>query len=244
MDTKKVIGSRINEALAFSNKKQKEAVKYIYLKVRVEDAKDGSVSGGIAKVSYQLDEEDEVVLSEQAFQKEIVETYKFTVKVSGAGKHTLWVDAVDHAGNGNAQQVTLNLSAEKKDKIEKEDSEDPENNGGTVVSGMPGDSGRPGGSGGTGGTEPRTGDSTHIKVYATAAMIAGFSYLLLYFEGEHGITESQKEEIVYHLVSWAKKGGAIRRMLGLAAIFFFLAYYHSIGKSVTVEWREVYKCPR
>ena len=56
--------------------------------------------------------------------------------------------------------------------------------------------------------------------------------------------ESQKEEIVYHLVSWAKKGGAIRRMLGLAAIFFFLAYYHSIGKSVTVEWREVYKCPR
>lgn len=213
----------------------------------MEDAKDGSVSGGIAKVSYQLDEKDETVLPEQDFQKEIVETYKFMVKVSGAGEHILWVNAVDHAGNSNARQVTLNISAEKKDKIEKEDPESPEdteNNGTPFVTEMPGDSGRPGGSGGPGKNEPRTGDSTQIKIYATAAMIAGFSYLLLYFEGEHGITESQKEEIVYHLVSWAKKGGAIRRMLGLAAIFFFLAYYHSIGKSVTVEWREVYKCPR
>lgn len=233
--------------ISFSNTKQKAAGKDIKVNVRVEDAKDGSVSGGLAKVSYQLDEKDETVLPEQDFQKEIVETYKFMVKVSGAGEHILWVNAVDHAGNSNARQVTLNISAEKKDKIEKEDPESPEdteNNGTPFVTEMPGDSGRPGGSGGPGKNEPRTGDSTHIKVYATAAMIAGFSYLLLYFEGEHGITESQKEEIVYHLVSWAKKGGAIRRMLGLAAIFFFLAYYHSIGKSVTVEWREVYKCPR
>lgn len=233
--------------ISFSNTKEKAAGKDIKVNVLVEDAKDGSVSGGLAKVSYQLDEKDETVLPEQDFQKEIVETYKFTVKVSGAGEHILWVNAVDHAGNSNARKVTLNISAEKKDKIEKEDPESPEdteNNGTPFVTEMPGDSGRPGGSGGSGGAEPKTGDSTQIKIYATAAMIAGFSYLLLYFEGEHGITESQKEEIVYHLVSWAKKGGAIRRMLGLAAIFFFLAYYHSIGKSVTVEWREVYKCPR
>ena len=71
-------------------------------------------------------------------------------------------------------------------------------------------------------------------------MIAGFGYLLLYFEGENGITEQEKEEIVYRLVEWAKQGGKIRRLLGVAVIFLFLAYYHSIGKSVTVEWREVY----
>ena len=70
-------------------------------------------------------------------------------------------------------------------------------------------------------------------------MVAGFGYLLLYFEGEHGITEEKKEEIVYRLIAWAKKGGIVRRYLGLLVIFLFLAYYHSIGKSVTVEWREV-----
>ena len=104
------------------------------------------------------------------------------------------------------------------------------------------------GSSGTGGTgkpgnplggEPKTGDSTQIQICATLAMIAGFGYLLLYFEGENGITEQEKEEIVYRIVEWAKQGGKIRRLLGVAVIFLFLAYYHSMGKSVTVEWREV-----
>lgn len=233
--------------ISFSNTKEKVAGKDIKVNVRVEDAKNNSVSGGLAKVSYQLDEADEIVLPEQSFQEGIVESYKFTVKVSGVGEHILWVDAVDNAGNSNAQQVTINISKEKKNKVEKEPPENPEdseNNETPFVSELPGDSGRPGGSGGSRGSEPKTGDSTHIQIYATAAMIAGFSYLLLYFEGEHGITESEKEEIVYRLVSWAKKGGRVRRMLGLAVIFFFLAYYHTIGKSVTVEWREVYKCPR
>lgn len=91
-----------------------------------------------------------------------------------------------------------------------------------------------------GGPEPRTGNGSHVKIYATVAMIAGFGYLLLYFEGEHGITEREKDEIVYRLIVWAKKGGRFRRWMGLAIISLFLVYYHSIGKSVDVELKEVY----
>ena len=79
----------------------------------------------------------------------------------------------------------------------------------------------------------------HIKMYATFSMIAGFGYLLLYFAGEHGITEQEKEDILLKLVNWGKQGGRFQRIFALAAIFLFLAYYHSIGKSVDVEWREV-----
>ena len=89
------------------------------------------------------------------------------------------------------------------------------------------------------GGEPKTGETLHVQIYATIAMIAGFGYLLLYFQGENGMTEQEKEEIIYRLISWAKQGGRIRRMLGLAVIFLFLAYYYSVGKSVNVEWKEV-----
>lgn len=231
--------------ISFSNTKEKIAGKDIKANVRIEDAKDGSVSGGIAKVFYQLDGAEKITLPKKNFQKELVETYQFKVKVSGAGEHTLKVTAVDNAGNRNTRQVSLRISKEKKDEAEKESPEETDGSktdGTPIVPEIPGGGNRPGGSGWPSGTEPKTGDSTHIKIYATVAMIAGFSYLLLYFEGEHGITEQEKEEIVYRLVSWAKKGGTARRMLGLAAIFFFLAYYHSIGKSVPVEWREVYQC--
>ncbi len=107
---------------------------------------------------------------------------------------------------------------------------------------VPGNSepGNPGRPGSPLGREPKTGDSTQIQICATLAMIAGFGYLLLYFEGENGITEEEKEEIISRLVSWAKQGGRIRRLPGVAIIFLFLAYYHSIGKSVDVEWKEVY----
>ncbi len=88
--------------------------------------------------------------------------------------------------------------------------------------------------------EPKTGDSTHVEIYATASMIAGFSYLLLYFR-EHGMTEEKKEELVSRLVSWAKGKGKIQRICALALIFLVLAYYHSIGRTVPEEWREVYE---
>ncbi len=83
--------------------------------------------------------------------------------------------------------------------------------------------------------EPETGDIAHVEVYATIAMIAGLSYLLSYFRDEqHGITEEEKNAIVEKLITWAKAGGYFRRKLALAAIFFLLVYYHSIGKRVSV----------
>ena len=70
-------------------------------------------------------------------------------------------------------------------------------------------------------------------------MIAGFTYLLMYFTTkEHGMTKQKKEELVSRLLCWAKGKGGIKRMLALAAIFLLLAYYHGIGKKVSAEWRK------
>lgn len=81
------------------------------------------------------------------------------------------------------------------------------------------------------GKEPKTGDATHIEVYATIAMIAGLSYLLLYFMEEgRGMTEREKEVFVAAFIRWGKKGGAFRRGCAIVVIFCLLAYYHSIGK--------------
>ena len=89
--------------------------------------------------------------------------------------------------------------------------------------------------------EPKTGDNTPIELSATLAMIAGFGYLLLYFmDRERGMTEERKKELVSCLVTWAKQGGKIRKYMALAAIFVLLVYYHSIGKKICVEWKEVY----
>jgi len=90
------------------------------------------------------------------------------------------------------------------------------------------------------GSEPKTGEESHVELYATASMIAGFSYLLLYFK-ERGMTKEKKEELVLRLVNWAKEGGRIKRMLALGLIFLVLAYYHSMGRSTSADWREVYE---
>ena len=143
-------------------------------------------------------------------------------------------------GNASEAKVTLKISGKKEAPVEAPD--EPQIPGNPGTSKDAGGSGNTGGSGFSGGPEPRTGDSlseSYVKVCATAAMIAGFGYLLLYFKEENGLTEQKKEEIVYRLVEWAKKGGKLRRIFGLAVIFLFLAYYYSIGKSVTVEWREI-----
>ena len=92
-----------------------------------------------------------------------------------------------------------------------------------------------------GNGNPDTGDAAPLEVYATLAMIAGFSYLLLYFTGrKRGMTEETKRELVSRLVGWAKRGGRLRKCLALAAVFVLLAYYHSIGKKTCAEWKEIY----
>lgn len=82
-----------------------------------------------------------------------------------------------------------------------------------------------------GSKEPKTGDTTHAEVYATIAMIAGLTYLLLYFMEEgRGMSEREKDAFVAAFIRWAKKGGTFRRCCAMAAIFCLLTYYHSIGK--------------
>ncbi len=89
---------------------------------------------------------------------------------------------------------------------------------------------------GTKDQEPKTGEESKVEMYATIAMVAGLSYLLLYFtDEERGMTEERKKELVSRLVRWAKKGGRFRNMLAAAAIVLLLVYYHAIGKRSRLE---------
>lgn len=212
--------------ITFSNTEEETAGAPIEADVLVEDDRNGSITGGLAEISYQVDEETEVMVPKEKFEKEILEVYDFTVTVKGEGKHVLKVKAKDRAGNESIREISLKISKKKDKPVKGPEEKSPE---------------KPGGFPRPAGPEPRTGESSHVKIYATFAMIAGFGYLLLYFAEENGITEKEKNEIIQRLVNWAKKGGRIRRTLALASIFLFLAYYHSIGKSVTVEWRDVCK---
>lgn len=228
--------------------------------VSVADDWNGNLSGGIGQISYWVDEQ-ETAFPEELFTKEILESYSFTVDLSGEGAHTLTVTAIDNAGNENTRQITVNIRQ-------------PE----PGVPGTPGgsDGSSPGGpDGGLGGSgnqlpdnwnpgkpgiyndfdypastgndapgmidptftdsknlprEPRTGELTHVEIYATISMIAGFSYLLLYFTDGLNMTERKKNQLVSRLVRWANSGSRFRRVPALIAIFCLLAYYHSIGK--------------
>lgn len=81
------------------------------------------------------------------------------------------------------------------------------------------------------GEEPKTGDTAHMEIYATVAMIAGLTYLLLYFmEERRGMTEREKDVFVAAFIRWAKKGGRFRRCCAIVFIFCLLVYYHGIGK--------------
>lgn len=89
--------------------------------------------------------------------------------------------------------------------------------------------------------EPKTEDVTPVMLCATLAMVAGFTYLLLFFvDRKRGMTEETKRELVSGLIHWAKRGKNLRRLLALAVIFLLLAYYHGIGKRGAAAWEEVY----
>ena len=177
--------------------------------VEVRDNAGENISGGIAEVSCRVDKGKEVSVPDKRFHRDIVEYSKFTVKVSGSGTHILYVDATDNAGNKTSRQFSVDIRGKE-----------------TVQLPKPGT-----------GTEPKTGDGSHVEIYATVSMIAGFSYLLLYFR-EHGMTEEKKEELVLRLVRWAKGKGGIRKLAALALIFLLLAYYQSVGKTVEGKWEE------
>ncbi len=90
--------------------------------------------------------------------------------------------------------------------------------------------------------EPKTGETTPIEMYATLSMVAGFSWLLLYFgDRKRGMTEQKKKEITASIIAWGRKGGKLRKMAAIALIFVVLVYYHSIGKRISVDWKEAYE---
>ena len=90
------------------------------------------------------------------------------------------------------------------------------------------------------GEKPATGDTSHVEIYATAAMIAGLSYIMLMFaKRKNGMTEEEKNIHVSALIEWSKKGSRVRKYVALTAIFFLLLYYHSIGKQLDLQWNEI-----
>lgn len=87
---------------------------------------------------------------------------------------------------------------------------------------------------------------SHINMYATIAMIAGISYLLLYFvEKKQGMSEEKKNKLIASLIAWAKSGAGSQRGLKRAAavvlIVLILFYYHTIGKKLSSEWENLYE---
>lgn len=191
--------------------------------VDVEDSAVGNVTAGLKSVTYCLDGGKERSVGKEEFNDSMVESYSFAVDVRGEGKHTLEVTAADNAGNSTTRRVAVEISEGKA-------AVTPNPQGPTRTETPKPSSG-----------EPATGESTFVKVFATLGMVAGFTYLLLYFTGgEGGITEGEKEEVIARLVRWARKG-KFRKYPALAIILLFLLYYHSIGRSVGDDWKKVYE---
>ena len=204
-------------------------------------AEDVKVTGGIASVTYSIDNGAETAVEGKGFESGIVPSCGFSVEISGVGEHILRVTATDNAGNESTGHTRIKIAlktAERKkvrtvinnDSSTSEpvqfialaDAPQPLKNAVPVRD-----------------REPETGDNSHVDIYAAIAMITGLLYLLLYFMTDrNGMTEEEKEQFISHLVSWAKRGGKLRRRLAIAAIFIFLAYYHSIGKAI--DGKEIY----
>ncbi len=60
-------------------------------------------------------------------------------------------------------------------------------------------------------------------------MIAGFFYLILLFLDRYDITEEERRESLARLVRWAKRGGWLRRLPVMAALYTMRLYYRVIG---------------
>lgn len=77
---------------------------------------------------------------------------------------------------------------------------------------------------------PYTGIQSYTLVYLTAGLISLLVFLLLcFFTGKNGMTESEKNKAFSKLIAWGKRGGRIRSVIALAAIFFVLTFYYGIG---------------
>lgn len=208
------------------------------------------ITGGIASVTYSIDSEKETAVEGKGFESGIVPSCDFSVEISGVGTHVLKVTATDNARNANTGQARIRIAQEKEPQKDKTPAPPVNGKKSTTLNTpeavteqflisasapQPLKTVDPAKE-----TEPRTGDTSHVEVYATIAMITGLLYVLLYFTtGKNGMTQEEKEQFLSCLISWAKRGGKFRRLLATAAIFLFLVYYHSIGKSVVYDEKEI-----
>ncbi len=191
--------------------------------VDVADSAGGNVTAGLKSVTYRLDGGRERSVGREEFTDSMVESYHFAVDIREEGKHTLEVTAADNAGNSATRKASVEISRKKA-------AVTPTPQGPTKTETPKSPTG-----------EPVTGENTFVKVFATLGMVAGFTYLLLYFTGgEGGITEGEKEEVIARLVRWAHRG-KFRKYPALVIILLFLLYYHSIGRSVGDDWKKVYE---
>lgn len=218
--------------IGFSKAQSNVAEEGAKINVDVSDTAGSNVTAGLAAISYQIDDGEAKEAGSGEFSDAVVESYSFTVNIQGEGEHTLKVTAVDNAGNESMRKAAVKILGEGAAVTPK-----PETPAQTPAGKSSNTSARTSAAGG----EPKTGDSTPVKVFATLGMVAGFTYLLLYFNsGESGITEGEKEEIISRLVRWARKG-KLRKYPAILIISVFLFYYHSIGRSVSDEWKKVYE---
>lgn len=191
------------------------------IKVEVTDSTGNYATAGLAEISYRIDGGKARAVGEEELGDAMVDNYSFEVDIIGEGEHTLAVTAVDNAGNKSTEKATVEIVKKNAVIIPKPKTPTQQQTSKPAAG------------------EPATGENTQVKIFATLGMVAGFTYLLLYFaSGESGITEDEKEEIISRLVRWAKKG-KLRKYSALIVIMLFLVYYHSIGKSVGDEWRKV-----
>ena len=76
-------------------------------------------------------------------------------------------------------------------------------------------------------TAPQTGDMKVVHIYATMAMIAGMTYLLVYFKPiDVSMTEETKKKLVDSLIEWAKNRNGIMKGIAILGISIVLFYYH------------------
>ncbi|MDE7131310.1 MAG: InlB B-repeat-containing protein [Lachnospiraceae bacterium] len=204
---------------------------------------DVKVTGGIASVTYSIDNGAETAVEGKGFESGIVPSCGFSVEISGVGEHILRVTATDNAGNESMghTRIKIALKTAERKKVRTVINNDPSTSEPVQFIALadapqPLKNAIP-----VRDREPETRDNSHVDVYAAIAMVTGLLYLLLYFTTDrNGMTEEEKEQLISHLVSWAKRGGKLRRRLAIAAIFIFLAYYHSIGKSTAIVGKEIY----
>lgn len=143
--------------------------------VTITDTENASgISSGIAAVSYRIDDKEEIHMTEENFKNNIVESYPFTVHITNGGKHSVSVKAIDNAENETLRQIDINIKEPEIQPPEKptaaaQNPPTPQNS-----------------------SEPKTGDSSKVELYATIAMISGLLYLLLLFSA--GKKDKPKEK--------------------------------------------------